>query len=48
MTQQHQQQAAEEARPMDVEPAHAMTREKHKQREHYERLLRELENEQRK
>jgi hypothetical protein len=48
MTQQHQQQAAEEVRPMEVEPAYVMTREKHKQREHYERMLRELKKEQQK
>lgn len=34
-----QEQRAEE--PMEVEPAHIMKREKHQQREHYERLARE-------
>lgn len=38
MTQQH---PSHEDEPMQVEPAHVMPREKHKQREHYERMARD-------
>ncbi len=38
---QHQQQAGDEEQPMPIEPAHVMRREKHLQREHYERMARE-------
>ncbi|WP_167761445.1 hypothetical protein [Duganella callida] len=42
------QQPAHDDKPMDVEPAHVMSHEKHRQREHYERMLRELREERRK
>lgn len=40
---QEQQHTADDDRPMCIEPAHVMKREKHLQREHYERLAREAE-----
>ncbi|MYM81114.1 hypothetical protein GTP44_03965 [Duganella sp. FT50W] len=48
MTTQHQQQPDADDEPMAVEPAHVMTREKHRAREHYEQMLRELEKQQQK
>lgn len=46
MNQNQNQQQPAEAQPMHIEPAHVMSREKHKAREHYERLLQELRAEQ--
>ena len=45
---QHQHQAGADEQPMAVESAHIMKREKHQAREHYERMLQELKNEQQK
>lgn len=45
---QHQKHAGEGDQPMPIEPAHVMKREKHLQREHYERLAREAAKEQQK
>lgn len=41
MTQHEQHAAGEEEQPMPIEPAHVMRREKHQQREHYERMAQE-------
>jgi hypothetical protein len=46
MTQHQQQAAGTDEPPMDVEPAHVMKREKHRQREHYERMAQEAAEEQ--
>jgi len=45
---QHQQHPSHEDDPLDIDPAHVMSREKHKQREHYERMAQDASNEQRK
>ncbi len=38
---QHQHHPNHEDKPLDVDPAHVMPREKHTQREHYERMARD-------